>query len=151
MKTPLKKACVLSLSAALGEIVYNQVDQDGNEVALKKDEQVLIDNAILLHTCGQKALTKANVKKDRRMQNRAAQQIDRLVKARDEFNIVELLSVLLLGVQDFLHYDKNNELLKELEQIIEKLIYAYNPKYLNDEDEEHEIAYNRYIEWTEGE
>ena len=147
MRTPLKKACIFGLACGLGEIVFKQIVKDSSGKAINQDEQVLIDNAILLTEQGQEVLNNSHIKKDRSLVRDVDRNIDRLVRSRDEFNIVELLSVLLLGVQDLEHYANYPDALKELSCTIQNLIYAYNAKENNTEDDEHEVAYARYQKW----
>ena len=142
MKTPLKKACIFSLSAGLGKMVMSQIHQFNLADDEKKKLIVWHSNQIAI--AGEKALKNCNVKIDKSMLKQASKKITEaaIVQHDNSFEILEVLSFLFLGLND-LSSDKNS---KQVEDAVLNFMTMYDPNLEN--EDLHKIALKKYERWV---
>ena len=137
MKTALKKVCLFSLAAGLGEMIQEQVSTFDMSDAKRK---ITIWNAQQISITGQKALDNCGIKIDHSRYKQTWRKIDEIRKDKDLFDIAEMLSFLFLGLQDLFG-------IEALEQAVLNFITQYDPNLEN--DKMHEIAGEKYYKWSE--
>ena len=129
----IKKLCIFCLATGVGQMIIDQTDDD--KVAWR---------ALKLSESGQKCIDNCQVKIDSSAVKRVKAKIDQICKHKDEYDIVEMLSFLVYGVQELIMHYSKSEMLENLEKRALWFIKIYDPKF---EANVHEIAYKRYEEW----
>jgi len=134
MNTSIKKLCIFGLATGVGEMLQKQ----------SKDEQVKW-RAKKLSEAGQALIDNCKVKVDSSSVKRVRKHIDKVCKDKDQYDVVLMLSFLIFGVQELLHYS-GEERLKTLEKRAIWFTKIFDPKL---ESSVHEDAYKQYVKWTE--
>jgi len=132
MKAPLKKLCIFSLSAAIGEKLMNE----------SKDIQIKIHGK-LLADFGKIAVKNCHVKVDMSKLKISAQKIYEVCGGTD-LDASEMLSFLICGLHDLLVFCKDTRII----DMIFKRACAF-VRYLSVESDSdvHVSAHKKYIEW----
>jgi len=133
MTPALKKLCIYGLATGIGEMLQKQ----------SRDEQVQW-RALKLAEAGQALIDCCQVKIDRSMISRVEKKIDQVCKNKAQYDVVEMLSFLFLGIQELQHYS-DSERLKTLEKRALWFTRLFDPKL---EASVHELAYKRYERWV---
>ena len=138
MNTSIKKLCIFGLATGVGEMLQKQSDDEQVKWRAKKLSeagQVLIDNC--------------QVKVDSSSFRRAKLKVDQINNDHERFDVVEKVSFILLGGQELRHYATDNTYIKRLDILNKRAIWfmkLFDPGF---ESGVHEIAYQKYIKWTE--
>ncbi|MBC8184931.1 hypothetical protein H8E88_27885 [candidate division KSB1 bacterium] len=133
MTPSLKKLCIYGLATGVGEMLQKQ----------SRDEHVQW-RALKLAEAGQALIDNCKIKIDSSMVNRVEKKIDQICKNKGQYDVVEMLSFLILGVQELRHYSDSKRL-KTLEKRAIWFTRLFDPKL---EASVHELAYKRYERWV---
>lgn len=135
MSPSLKKLYIFSLAAALGE-----------KIRKESSDEAVIWRAEKLEEAGKNAINHCKVKVDNNAIKRVYEKISQVCDRKDEHDATEMLSFLLLGLQDLSYYSKGNETLNLIEKRALWFIKLFDPKL--EDEEKHEAAYKKYEAWV---
>ena len=139
MKTPLKKLLIYGLASGVGLAIKQQEDR-------KKDPDLYATyRAKLLSDAGQAAVDVCRTTYNKSRQRQVKRKIDQICKDGEAYDIVEMLSFLILGIQELQHFCKDTSLIDVVEKRAVWFTKLYDPKL--DNEEKHIIAYQRYEKW----
>ncbi len=139
MKTPLKKVCILALSAGIGKMVFRQ----SFKLEMTQDERCeTLWNAKQISDAGQEALNHCGVKIDKSRMKQAKAKIDEFKKDTDKFDIAETLSFLFLGLNDI---NNGDPMITAVENAVLNFMTAFDPNLEN--EDLHSIALKKYERW----
>lgn len=134
MNTPLKKLIILGLCSNLAYVIMQQTTDD-NVYALARR----------LDTLARRSITKAHIKIAPSMAHKAQEYIKKVYVPGTEVDVVEILSLCLLGLMDLQHYSGEGT---SVDAVLLHTMYftkQFDPK-LQDE-KSHSAATRRYLEW----
>lgn len=134
MNPSLKKLCIFSLAASIGGMLVDQAAKDSIKWRAEK-----------LREAGQAAIDHAHIKIDTNAMKRVEKKIDQVCKNKEYYDVAEMLSFLILGIQDLNHYCKFLESLITLEARALWFLKIFDPKL--DQEDVHTEALRRYEEW----
>lgn len=142
MTPPLKKLVIFGLAAGIGKMVTSQADQMGMDETQK---DLVIWNAEQIARAGDAAIDKCHVRVDASRMRQAHKKIDQVCKDGGEFDLVEALSFLFLGLNDLFIFCKDKAIIKAIEDAALNFATIYDP---NLEDESiHRAAMKKYEDW----
>lgn len=100
MNTAIKKLCVFGLAAGVGEMIYNQTDNDRAKWRARK-----------LAEAGNDAINNLSVKIDNSAIRRVKRKIDEVYTDKEQYDIRDMLCFLLAALDDLdQHTDGNNDI-----------------------------------------
>jgi hypothetical protein len=102
MNVSLKKLCIYSLATGLGLMIKERLNADAPEFSDLDaiERRVILDNAEELILTGQDAIDNCQVKVDSSSVRRCHRKIEEICKDGQEYDVVEVLSFLFLGLAD---------------------------------------------------
>ena len=138
MTPSLKKLCIFGLATGVGQLVLQQTDDDRTAYRAQK-----------LAESGQDAVDKCGIKVDRSMINRVRKKIDQVCIDKTEFDIVEMLSFLFLGLVDLelVCNEKTTALIEPIRKRALWFMRIYDPKL--DQEDNHARAMKKYNDWID--
>ncbi len=147
MNTSLKKICIFALATSIGQMVISQCHKFNMDDGEKK---TTIWNADQISKAGDTALELCGIKVDKSRLKQASRKIDELKKDGDEFDILETLSFIFLGIQDFQvgrkKYATSQPYLQDLEDACLNFLTQYDPNL--EKDDIHKKANEKYQTWV---
>lgn len=100
-----------------------------------------------LKDAGSYAIANCRVKVDKTRLRQARKKIESIYLDKTEFDVVLMLSFILCGVQELLHFNKEGKSLSLLEKRLLWFLKYFDPKLT--QENKHQQAYERYVEWAE--
>ena len=134
MTPSLKKLCIFSLATGLGQMISAQTDDDATRWRAAK-----------LGEAGQNAIDRCHAKVDASRVKQVQEKIAQVCKDGEEFDLVETLSFLLLGLMELQHYSPGDSRIKTLIKRAMWFTRLYDPRL--EDDATHEAAYRRFEAW----
>ena len=138
MTPSIKKLCIFGLATGVGEMLQKQ----------SRDGQVQW-RALKLAQAGQDCIMNCKVKVDSSSFRRAKLKVDQINNDHEQFDVVEKVSFILLGGQDFRHHATDHKYIERLDMLNKRALWfmkLFDPGF---ESDVHEVAYQKYIAWTE--
>jgi len=133
MNTPLKKLCLIGMIDSLCESIKNSK----NESLLWRTQK--------LNEASKQALESSKIKTTFNLRKRAKKKVDSAYGYQEEFDVYEMLSFLLVGINDITHYNKKNADFLLVEKRIIWVMKLFDPKL--EQEKIHQKAYNKYKKW----
>ena len=135
MKTPLKKLSLIGM-----------IDSLCASVKTSESEKVLW-RAQKLNEAGQNALNSSKIKITNNLRKRAKEKVEMAYGYQEEFDIYEMLSFLLSGINDLTHHNKNNKDFVLIEKRIIWFMKLFDPKLK--QNDIHQKAFEKYDKWIQ--
>jgi len=117
MNSTLKKLSIFSLAAGVGQMIYDQAE----------DERVKY-RAALMSKAGQDALDKCKAKIDKSKIKQIQKRIDAVCEDKEKFDTVDILSFLLAGLDDLQRHCKKTKAIDLCIKRAKWLLDFFDPK-----------------------
>jgi len=149
MSPSQKKILIFALAVGFRDMIIKQLNQTPTHLMSEqeiKDRDMTAWRAIKLAEAGQAAIDKNGyIKVDNSMVRRAKRKINQLYKDGEEFEIVEALSFLLLGLQELQTHCNDTTYIDPIEKRAMWFTKLFDPRLEN--EDVHANALRRYEAW----
>ena len=149
MKPAMKKLCIYSLATGLGLMIKDRLNADAPEFTDLDaiERQVILDNAEDLRSAGQDAIDNCQVKVDSSAARRCHRKIEEICKDGQEYDVVEVLSFLFLGLADLELFCGDKKRIAAVKDAALNFMVWYDPGL--DDQAVHFAAMVKYCKWIE--